>query len=194
MYSAHQNHDANTPEPIAELGAQAIARQLADLERMRAAGMELIEQIVAPAPSTSPAPTPEQRALAFTRLARAVRQIIVLEQEVLGLRCPNPRLSGLGYEHRFNDARNLMSEAVANQNDADAVERPGLRDANDLGDANDLREPDDLDDYDDSGNRSAWSVRPYRTQAWRRPKCSRPRPISIPSRHLHRMRQSAAAP
>lgn len=83
-------------------------------------------------------------ALAFSRVARAVRQIVVLEQETAGvreMRVPRP------LTERDAQAESVQAEAVAPAADMPA---PSERlDREEPDDADDLRDPDDTDDYDD---------------------------------------------
>ena len=66
--------------------------QLADLARLRVIGMEMAERIGALSAELAGEKTEEalegceRLALAFTRVSRAVRQVVALEQEAMGLR------------------------------------------------------------------------------------------------------------
>ena len=87
--------EACAPEPEGEAPPDAAAlqaaRQLAALEELREIGMDLARALGRQV--TKPATEEEARALAgidlglaFARISRAVRQIIAMEQEIMGLR------------------------------------------------------------------------------------------------------------
>ena len=147
----HINSEAQPP--FGERGEAIASAQLDDLARLRAAAMAMAERLAAPddvVASTPTTPTIEQRALAFTRVARAVRQIIVLEQEMLGLRAYSPRQFPTSKEQRSEPQHDLVSILAAIEDSGDEYSsETDMRDANDVRDRNDLRDPDDLDDYDD---------------------------------------------
>ncbi len=82
-------------------------------------------------------------ALAYVRVARAVRQIAVLEREIVGLREPPRR--------RLAAFPGDSSPGPAQSRDlgrASAFVRSDLNDPSDLDDAEGFDDPDDLDDYD----------------------------------------------
>ena len=73
--------------------AARTARHLATLDRLEAVGMSLVDRIERVSSGTASEAeaalfAEQDVVLAFTRVARAVRQIIVLSQETIGLRAP----------------------------------------------------------------------------------------------------------
>ena len=119
---------------------RAVAGQLADLAAMRALGMAMATGLTDYATGKvtadeAPVFAKENDAiLAFARVSRAVRQIIVLEQEILGLR-DVPEEQSRSTRDRMESARRT------------ALWRAWPVD--DPSDLRDAREPDDLNDYDD---------------------------------------------
>src|SRR5258708_757624 len=77
---------------IDRLVEQRVTAQLDDLARLRAAGVDLAEELSAGKQGVAGR---GGTLLAFTRVSRAIRQIIVLEQELMGLRAPPPRRAGV---------------------------------------------------------------------------------------------------
>ena len=83
-------------------------------------------------------------ALAFSRVAKAVRQIVVLEQETAGVR-PMPVRREAAEVAASAEASDLDALKAG---EADAT-RPERSEPRELPDEDDLRDPDDTDDYDD---------------------------------------------
>ena len=83
--------------------------------------------------------------LAFSRVARAVRQIIVLEQETAGVREMRvPRAVAQRAPKAEAAPRDAESDAPPSDT---SISRPADRDTE--READDLTDPDDIDDYDD---------------------------------------------
>src|ERR1039457_5660226 len=114
--------------------------QLGDLGKLRAMGMDFATELhrvaMAKSPEAEDSPLAQDRnlALSFTRVSRAVRQIIVLEQELMGLRAPPVR-----------HAANGNARTGRRAGDADREGGDGS-DLNDLDDYNGLHESSDYDD------------------------------------------------
>lgn len=131
--------DPRDPDPAAERVARRVERQFEGLDRLRAIGLNLAERI--DRVSAGEASKGEARAfagqqdivLAFARLSRAVRQIIVLEQEMMGLRAPPAARASAG---------------AAGRGTGGALDF-GRREAGFGAERNDLRDPRDPSDYND---------------------------------------------
>jgi hypothetical protein len=129
---------------------------LDDLHRLRALGMDSAERNERQASGTMTvrerdAAVPGDTGLRFTRIARAVRQIIVMEQELMGLRpVPTPRTGAARPAPAAASAESPTSTAAASGNTGagEAPEPNDLRDRSDLRDRPDTHDYDDHDDYD----------------------------------------------
>src|SRR5579883_447477 len=86
-------------------------------------------------------------ALAFSRIAKAVRQIIVLEQETAGIR--DMRVPQDVAERTAPRARRAAAQEAAARAVAAGLEADADREADDLIDRDDLIDPDDTRDCDD---------------------------------------------
>ena len=109
-----------------------VDEELDELARLRAYGMTLAARVseATPSPGDDAIEDLSALCLAFARVSRAVRQLIAMEQEMLGLRPPRgvqPALAGMG----------ARAEAI------DRKDKARRRDGHDLAD------PDDYDDLDD---------------------------------------------
>ena len=131
--------------------------QLDRLERMASFGMGLAEEIArrAALPHGQGQVSADELcglSLAYTRVSRAVRQIIALEQEVMGLRAMRDRSAPVNMPRKAQeDDRALLTD---DEDDGDLVENiDDLRDT--MSDLEDLLDRYDLDDYDDLDDGSA---------------------------------------
>jgi len=120
--------EANDAEDAVDLQA---ARQLAALEELREIGMDLARALGRQV--TRPASEDEARALAgidvglaYARIARAVRQIIAMEQEIVGLREARARRI---VEDRAARAQALIDAAAAREEQAAAAIQRSVRHA-----------------------------------------------------------------
>ena len=119
------------------------ARQLAVLDRLEAMGMNLAERIDRVSSGTASEAEAQLFAdrdivQAFTRVARAVRQVIVLSQETMGFRAP-PSARGAGA------GRGASGSHAGPHNPRD----PSASDDRD-------HEASDYDDYNDEERREQW--------------------------------------
>jgi len=138
-------NEAATIEPALEAGAAAPARaelHLADLGEARGITLRFLRRMDGVAERMTPDEQAEalarkgQMVLNLTRADRALRQIVVLEQEVMGLRQPaTPRGAGSGGRGNGGGGPDDSEETQSDQ---------------DLNDLNDIREFDDLYDLDDA--------------------------------------------
>jgi len=143
--------DAERPEAVAaadearraRVVAAARTEQLADLKRLRDVGMIFVDQLERRSRGLlrmdeENAFSPDIDApLAFARLSRAVRQIIVLEQEIMGLR-PVAR----------SPVNADPANAPANANVAASAPEPSRNAGDRTEDERDRGDLNDLDDYD----------------------------------------------
>ena len=134
---------------------------LDDLHRLRALGMEAAERNERQAKGVLTVrerdeTVPGDCGLRFTRIARAVRQIIVLEQETMGLRpirpSPGAARHPLPQAGEGKAGEEKASEGKAGEGDEAGEdkerERDDLRDRDDTHDYDDYDDCDDYDDYD----------------------------------------------
>ena len=130
-------------EPAAIVVPARVEPILADLAETRGIFLKFLrraEEVVAAMPAERQAEALTEGGhlmLGLTRLGRAIRQVAVLEMEIMGLREPAaPRGHGLGGGPR----------ADGRQESDDAAD---LKDLNDLDDLYDLNDPADLEEYRD---------------------------------------------
>jgi len=118
--------------------ARLVRAQLDDLAEARAAGMKLVRRL-----TDEGSDVPADRAgMAYSRVTRAIRQIVVLEEEILDLRPLPQALNSWGGGAIERTRRKILLDW-----EQDEAENP--RDGDDGRDRGDLSEPDDLHDYND---------------------------------------------
>jgi len=141
--------DAQQPKLKRSPDAPIVESELADLCRLRAIGMEIAEQVGRRAAGELSGHQEKalgrtaDATLSFARIARAVRQIVVLEQEIMGLRAPasaKGRNVDPSYDQRrLRDFRTWVPEA---DSESDPYAPSDLYD-----DSDDYDRYDDDDDY-----------------------------------------------
>lgn len=128
------NSDASEPTAAARL----VDAQMADLARLRAIGMGIAEELDRQSSGIGKAhgfAAVRGAIVSFARVSRSIRQIIVLEQEIIGLR------EGPAAKNR--DALRRATEHLASAIRRGAAGYPNPDSMNDYAD------PDDYNDYDD---------------------------------------------
>ena len=141
--------DAAAPKLKRSPDAPIVESELADLCRLRAIGMEIAEQVGRRAAGELSGHQEKalgrtaDATLSFARIARAIRQIVVLEQEIMGLRAPasaKGRNVDPSYDQRrLRDFRTWVPEA---DSESDPYDLSDLYD-----DSDDYDRYDDDDDY-----------------------------------------------
>ena len=158
---------AHNPELTRDPDAPIVESQLADLGDLRGAGMNLVRRM----DRRVAGKLPEEEAkafgkiadpiLSFARLSRSVRQIIVLEQELMGLRMPQLGRDATYAERDDKSRLRGFRKWPGKDPDDDCYENPDTRDASDLYDHDsDLRDTDDLADPEDSNDTNDYLAAP----------------------------------
>ena len=147
--------------------APIVESQLADLGDLRGAGMNLVRRMDRRV--AGKLPEDEEKAfgkiadpiLSFARLSRSVRQIIVLEQELMGLRMPQLGRDATYAERDDKSRLRGFRKWPGKDPDDDCYENPDTRDASDLYDHdNDLRDTDDLGDAEETDDTNDYLAAP----------------------------------